>query len=165
MASHYFGYYISYHVVFCFFFYSSPSHARTRAIHPPNPPPSQGYHGGRHQAGPQEAAAGSRHPEMGGAPTGGRRVFSSFKSAAAGPSDKPLCVIDLGSLLLETPSRLERSKHTSATAPLSLTLSLSLSVGTTCAADSLQPQIYTGAHRPARCHSQVVQSFCLNFFF
>lgn len=35
---------------------------------------------------------------MGGAQTGGRRVFSSFKSAVAGPSDKPLCVIDLGRL-------------------------------------------------------------------
>ena len=36
---------------------------------------------------------------MGGALTGGRRVFSSFKSTGAGPSDKPRCVIDLGRLL------------------------------------------------------------------
>ncbi|CAB1414414.1 unnamed protein product, partial [Pleuronectes platessa] len=40
-----------------------------------------------------------RHPLMGGALTGGRRVFSSFKSTGAGPSDKPRCVIDLGRLL------------------------------------------------------------------
>lgn len=32
---------------------------------------------------------------MGGALTGGRRVFSNFKSTGAGPSDKPLCVTDL----------------------------------------------------------------------
>lgn len=54
-----------------------------------------------------------RHPWMGGALTGARRVFSTFKSSGAGPSDKPRCVIDLGRLSA-LPARLRSARTTSA---------------------------------------------------
>lgn len=49
----------------------------------------------------QQAAGRLLYPWMGGALTGGRRVFSSFKSTGAGPSDKARCVIAVGRLFGE----------------------------------------------------------------